>query len=120
MKPKLADIARKMAHKSSHTRARVGCVIARRSSVIGLGFNDGIKTHAKSNHPYKSIHAEFDAVLSARGADVSGCTAYVCRVLKNGELAMAKPCVHCEAMLRKLGIKEVWYSTDEGWCLDSY
>lgn len=117
-KAKYAQLAEKMAYKSSY-RTRVGCVIVSKNTIISLGFNDGIKTHPKSPHPFYSLHAEVDAVVSAR-TDISGSIVYVARILKNGKLAMSKPCEHCEALLRRSGVKAAWYSTNDGWELESY
>jgi deoxycytidylate deaminase len=114
MKVKHAELAKKMAERSSY-KFRVGCVIVRGSRVVGFGWNDGVKTHAKSPHPFKSVHAEFDAVMSTKGESITGCDVYVCRLLANGSLAMAKPCEHCEAMLRKLGIRRVFFSIADEW-----
>lgn len=119
MKTKHIELAKKTAEKSTY-KFRVGCVIVRGSRIVGFGWNDGVKTHAKSPHPFKSVHAEFDAVLSTKGESVAGCDVYVCRILADGSLAMAKPCAHCEAMLRKLKVRRVFYSTSEGWKQEDY
>jgi deoxycytidylate deaminase len=119
MKPKHCDVAVKMAQKSDY-KFRVGCVIVRGSKIVSFGWNDGVKTHTKSNHPFKSLHAEADAIISARREDLSGCSAYVARLRKDGSIAIAKPCQFCEAMLRKVGIKQVFYTTDDGWVSETY
>ncbi len=119
MKSKYIELSRKMAEKSTY-KFRVGCVIVRGSRIVGFGWNDGVKTHARSPHPFKSVHAEFDAVLSARGESVAGCDVYVCRIHADGSFAIAKPCKHCEAMLRKLGVRRVFFSTSAGWECDNY
>lgn len=38
----------------------------------------------------------------------------VVRTLKNGELAMAKPCAQCEAILKSYRVKKIFYTTDDG------
>jgi deoxycytidylate deaminase len=113
------ELSRKLAEKSMF-RFRLGCVIAKGNNILGVGFNDGVKTNPKSSHPFKSVHAEFDAVLSARGKSLAGSTVYVSRILKDGSLAMSRPCEHCEGMLRKLGIKRVVYSTPDTWQTQDY
>ena len=117
-KYKYAQLAEKMAYKSSY-RARVGCAIVNKNTIVSLGFNDGSKTHPKSPHPFHSLHAEVDAVVSAR-TDMSGSIIYVARILKNGKLAMSKPCQYCEALLKRSGIKAAWYSTSDGWKFVDY
>jgi len=38
----------------------------------------------------------------------------VVRLLKNGNLSMAKPCPNCERALRRHRVKKVFYSTENG------
>ena len=40
---------------------------------------------------------------------------YLYRELKNGSLAMSRPCNACMAMLRDFGIEEVYYTTENGY-----
>jgi deoxycytidylate deaminase len=114
VKSKYAKLTEKVAHKSSF-RVRMGCVIVKGNSVLSIGINNGEKTHPKSLHPFHSLHAEVDAVASAKGEDLSNSTAYVARLFKDNTLGMAKPCQYCETLLRRCGVKEVWYSTKDGW-----
>lgn len=101
-------LAKQISNKSSHHTHKMGCVIAKRNKVLGSGFN-ALKTHPKSPHAHKSIHAEFMAALNA-GDDIKGATAYVFRQHQNGTWAMAKPCASCWKFLMDCGIKEVVYS----------
>lgn len=58
-----------------------------------------------------SCHAEARLVKKCgRGAEV-----FVARVLKSGELAMARPCSRCRAVLRAKGIKYVTFTTGDGY-----
>lgn len=38
----------------------------------------------------------------------------VVRILKNGDLAMAKPCPDCERALRAYRVKKIFYTTENG------
>lgn len=101
-------LAKQASKKSDHHTHKLGCVIAKGKKVVGVGFNV-MKTHPRSPHNFKSVHAEYMAVLNA-GFDVKGAKAYVFREQKNGEWAMAKPCSTCWNFLMDCGIKEVIYS----------
>jgi dCMP deaminase len=90
----------------------MGAVVVKKNKVIGMGFNK-IKTHPKSNHPQKMIHAELDAILDCSEEDLIGADLYVFREYKNGEWACAKPCKHCQELISLCGVKNVFY-TDEG------
>ena len=100
----------------SKSRFRVGCVLAKGDRIISSGFNKMDKTcpTATKNGEY-SIHAEIAACRGLRPYDVAGASAYVCRILQNGALAMAGPCEMCRRVLRQMGIKKVYYSTSKGW-----
>lgn len=86
----------------------MGCVIVRGSKVLGTGHNI-MRTHPKSPHKFKTIHAEFMAALNA-SYDIEGATVYVFRQFKDGTPAMAKPCPACWKFLRECGVKSVIYS----------
>lgn len=102
------ELAKRESLKSDHKSHKIGCVIVRGYQVLGTGYNL-YKTHTKSPHPYKSIHAEFMACINA-GFDVAGATVYVFRAYKDGEWALARPCPHCFKYLKDIGIVKVVYS----------
>jgi deoxycytidylate deaminase len=113
MKHKFFELARKLAFKSNHHTHKLGCVIVRKNEIVSLGFNK-LKTHPKSNHPFKSLHAELDAILSADREDIRGADLYIFRETKFGNPAMAKPCKYCEAAIKEVGINRVFYSCNNG------
>ena len=114
MKSKYFDLAQKLSLKSTHPKHKLGCVVVKKNEVIGLGFNK-FKTHPKSKHPFQMIHAELDATLGINREVLSGAEVYVYRETKDGAQAIAKPCPYCEAALREVGVKKVYYTTDYGY-----
>jgi deoxycytidylate deaminase len=119
MKMRFFKLAEKLAEKSNHPAHKHGAVLVRKSTIIGLGFNQS-KTHPKSNHTFRMIHAEFSAVLNSGQENLEGCEIYIVRKRKNGELANSKPCNSCERMLRLLSIGRVYYSTDTYFTKEEY
>ncbi len=103
------ELARRLSKKSDHPQYKMGCVIVKGKRVVGMGYNQ-LKSHPKSPHKWKTIHAEFHATLGADLAELRGATAFVYREKKNGDLANAMPCKSCQSMLDNLGIKEVYYT----------
>lgn len=101
-------MAKKASHKSDHHTHKMGCVIAKGNKVLGTGHNM-MKTHTKSPHAWKFIHAEFMAVLNA-GYDVKGATVYIFRAHKDATHSIARPCEYCWKFLMDLGVKEVVYT----------
>ena len=59
MNVKFFNLAGKVARLSNNPKFKLGCVIVRGSKVISVGTNN-IKTHPRSTHPFKSLHAEMD------------------------------------------------------------
>jgi tRNA(Arg) A34 adenosine deaminase TadA len=114
MKPKFFAIARKLSKHSTHSQHKMACVISRGRKIVGLGFNKS-KTHPKSMAHYQNIHAEFSAILNGCEEDLEGCVAYVYRETKSGDLGMARPCSACYQALKRVGIKKVYYTTEQGY-----
>lgn len=105
--------ARNMA-ELSHFRIRMGAVVVRQRRIIGQGHNV-LKSHPMVHRPgnfFRCIHAEIAACLNGP-RDLSGADLYVCRILKNGAFALAKPCEACDELLARFKLRRVYYTTDE-------
>ena len=94
----------------SEYQFKLGAIIFRGNKVISTGFNKN-KTHptARKYFQFGSIHAEIDAIVHAI-ENVKGASILVCRTLKNGNPAIAKPCAMCVQVMREFGIKEVFWT----------
>jgi dCMP deaminase len=103
----------KEAARNSTYHHKLGAVIVKKGRVISVGYNKPHKTHPKSNTRFKTIHAEFDAILGCDKDDLKGATLYVVRSAKKGP-NMAKPCACCMELIEMVGIKKVVYSTSQG------
>lgn len=105
--------------RKSISRFRLGAVLAKKSRVISTGYNDMAKTHTlmqkfntdKSWTP--GLHAEVDACIGVSSLDLAYADLYVVRILKDGRLAMAKPCKICYKFLLSVGIRRIIYSTND-------
>jgi tRNA(Arg) A34 adenosine deaminase TadA len=114
MKQKYFDLARKMSYKSDHADYRLGAVVVKKNKILGVGYNRN-KTHTKSPHPYRHLHAEIDALLGISHDDLRNAEMYVWRHIKNGERAMAKPCASCMQAIRVARIRKLYYTIDNGY-----
>lgn len=105
------QLARKLSYKARH-RVRIGAVVAKGKSVVGVGFNKMDKTHPliTRRNPLKKLHAEVDAIIGIDRNQLIGSTIYVYRELLNGKLGMCKPCIDCQFILREAGVKKAYYS----------
>lgn len=110
MKYRVANLALKVSRVSEHPKYKLGAIIEYRGMILGVGVNK-CKTHPRS-HSF-TTHAELSAILNARD-DLKGATIYVARENFYG-MANAKPCPACQALLREVGIKEMFFTTTGGW-----
>ena len=98
-------------YKSTY-KQRLGAVVVFKGKMVGRGFN---KVTGNGKIGNDGIHAEIEAINNTPASSRNGSVVYVCRINKKGELMMSKPCHACEVVLRKLGVKRVWYSELGGW-----
>jgi deoxycytidylate deaminase len=109
-------------------RQRVAALLVYKNEVISVGYNK------KKSHPFQRqfakheeaifLHAEVDciknALKSSDEAVISKSTMYVLRV-KHPEnnhrkfvRGMSKPCAGCQRAIAQFDIKNVFYTTDDG------
>lgn len=120
------DKARQVATISDFNKFHIGCVAVYRGQIIGVGFNCN-KTHHKQKfynkyrNPSKTmlpkLHAEISCINKIRGygIDFSKVKLYIYRIRKDQPHGLARPCPSCMAAIRDLGIKEIYYTTNDGY-----
>jgi pyrimidine deaminase RibD-like protein len=97
--------------KKSYYKIKIGAVVVYKNKIVGKGYN---RVHSTGS-PIESDHAEKVALFNTKARYREGSTVYVGRLSSNDQLAMAKPCPKCQTIMRKMGVKYVWYSSCEGW-----
>lgn len=111
--------------KSSTMDSMHGCVILStnpkiKDPIVAQGFNTHV--HHQEHRRVFSIHAEMRALsdlIAIRGHNMqffNNCIAFVARVGSENAgypVRMSKPCLKCQKLLRKMGIKRVFYTVDE-------
>lgn len=112
---KVVRVAQAQAKKADY-RIRVGAVIHYNGWIMGRGYNKPKKTHPLANTKYRTIHAEFAAILDTQknftvGA-LEGASIYVHRYRRDDLDGLAKPCPCCATLLAWVGIKDIQYSRD--------
>lgn len=113
-----STIDRKCSDGRRNKAKMVAVLIPRVGNEVFIGTNKMDKTHAASPHPWKTIHAELDALLKVgRGyvnqQKIVDADIYVYRESSLGQ-ANAKPCKYCFNMLIEKGIKNIFYSDQDG------
>ena len=120
------DMAHNACFYSDNQKTRLGCVVIYKNKVISVGWNMN-KTNPlqqelnlyrgfDSTVAYNSLHAEVHALLKCKNLDIDWrrVNLFVYRIKKDGTRGIAKPCEACEALIRSMRIREVYYSTAKG------
>lgn len=116
----IINAAIKEAKKSSFYPFRLGAVIFNHNSILSVGYNQVRSNHIPNEfkHFYETLHCETAAVLNYKKdlSNLKNCEMLVIRISRsvNNNLVMAKPCIWCERLLRKIQLKRVYYSNDLG------
>ena len=120
------DKARKVANISDYNRTHIGCVAVYQGQVIGLGCNTN-KTHPTQKYYNKyrkpsdsmlpKLHAEISCINQIKHLNInfSKVKLYIYRIRKDQPYGMARPCPSCMAAIRDLGIRDIYYTTNEGY-----
>ena len=129
------DMAKSASRKSDFPRHKLGAVAIYKGGLLASGANS-VKTSPiqkrynfareyQVNAEYKHtncIHAEINCLNKIKFLDIdfSKVTLFVYREHKNGVKGLARPCPACSQMIRDMGIKTVWYTTENGYCMECF
>lgn len=122
---RLASLA---SETSTYPKLHIGAAIVAGRKLVSVGANKW-RTHTKQKKytPYRydtdweadedvgRCHAEMDAIIKAGRTDLAGASIYVYRKDMNGNLANCKPCGACMQAIKEAGIKDVFYTSKEGY-----
>lgn len=123
--------ARQAAEISDYKRTHVGCIAVYQGNIIAIACNTN-KTHPMQKyynryryHPqtsyfYPKLHAEINCISSIRHLDInfSKVKLYVYRTRCDQEYGIARPCPSCMAAIRDLGIRHIYYTTNNGYAYE--
>lgn len=92
------------------------CKLATKPNMSKEQYNQCTDFGRCSNHAETSAIRKFLHQKKGTKKDVlKGCTISVSRYTRSGDLALAKPCSGCILLIKLVGIKNVCYTTDDGW-----
>ena len=121
--------AHKVADISDFAKIHIGCVAVYHGNIIGIGCNTN-KTHPKQGYYNRfrndipaqcaSLHAEISCLNSIRHLDInfSKVKLYVYRIRNDRPHGMARPCPSCMAAIKDLGIRHIYYTTNDGFAYE--
>lgn len=118
--------AKAISELSDFPRVKIGCCAVYKHKIISSGCNS-MKTNPTQKrfniHRFDAdtpatIHAELSCLLpliNRKDIDFGNVSLYIYRELKSGELALARPCASCEALIRSLGIRNIYYTGNKSY-----
>lgn len=126
------DKARHAAMISDFNKTHIGCIAVYKDNIIGVGCNLE-KTHPMQKyynkyrmHPQKfyyspKIHVEINCLNSIRNLDInfSKVRLYIYRIRKDQDYGMSRPCPSCMAAIKDMGIKHIYYTTNDGFVYEN-
>lgn len=121
--------AKRMASISDYRKVHVGCVAVYQGQIIGVGFNCN-KTHP-TQHYYNryrrqadnmlpKLHAEISCLNQIKSLNInfSKVKLYIYRIRQDQPFGLARPCPSCMAAIKDLGIKNIYYTTNDGYSFE--
>lgn len=120
------DKARQTAMVSDYSEFHIGCVAVYQGNVISIGCNCN-KTHPiqKKYNKYRKqadnmlpkLHAEINCINSIKHLDInfSKVKLYIYRIRKDRPSGLSRPCPSCMAAIKDLGIRDIYYTTNDGY-----
>lgn len=117
--------ARQAAMVSDFTKTHIGCVAIYQGNIIGIGCNCN-KTHPmqqkynkyrKKSNGLPKLHAEINCINSIKHLDInfSKVKLYIYCIRKDQPFGLAHPCPSCMAAINDLGIRDIYYTTNDGY-----
>ena len=130
------NVARAASKCSDFNRVHIGAVLVYgKHDIISTGFNtyktnsiqkkyNKFRDFSEYDSAVHSTHAEIAAIskmpwyVYENGFDFSKISVYVYREHMNGKLAMARCCPACMSALIDLGARDMFYTTEKGYCYE--
>ena len=115
---RLFDLAKNVAYNSPYGKIRHGALLVKGGSVRNVAFNkenySSFGTRFRGpNKGHATVHAELGCILGMPRNVTSGADVYVCRINRDGEFRISKPCKMCHQVLKHVGVKRVYYTTND-------
>ena len=113
------SVAKRVAQQGSCEKTSHGAVLVKGGNIINAARNKWSyssfgKRFRERDKGISTLHAELAVVLNLDRSITQGTDIYVVRVDRAGEFRMSKPCSMCESALKHVGIKRIYYTTDDG------
>lgn len=110
---RFAKVAMQLAVEAKRDVTHELCaLVVSKNRVLSVGYNQP-KTHPiSSDTAQQQLHAEMDALLRCSETDAGGAEIIVVRTKPSGKPGLAKPCEVCQGILRRFGVRRVFFTID--------
>lgn len=124
---KFFRLAKNAAKFSDFPKIKIGCVAIYKNKVISIGYNS-IKTHPlqKKYNKYRkfsdggnvinhTLHAEVHCLNQIMDSEINmgKVSLFIFRISSNiCSVGMCRPCQACMRLIKNMGIKNIYYTTD--------
>ena len=117
---------RQVALISDYQKVHIGCVAVYQGNIISIACNTN-KTHPmqkyynryreESDVMIPKLHAEINCLNQLKHLNInfSKVKLYIYRIRNDRPYGMARPCPSCMAAIRDLGIRDIYYTTNDGY-----
>lgn len=117
---------------SDFEKTHVGCIAVYQGNIIAIGCNTH-KTHPRQQYynQFRTIryrdskylpkmHAEIHCLNLIRHMDINFTKVklYIYRIRKDRDFGMSKPCGSCMAAIKDLVIRQIYYTTNDGYVFE--
>lgn len=121
--------ARQVAEISDFYKVHVGCIAVYQGNIIGIGCNCN-KTHpaqkfynryhSGSDNLLPKLHAEISCINSIKNLNInfSKVKLYIYRIRNDQPFGLSRPCPSCMTAIKDLGIRDIYYTTNTGYCYE--
>lgn len=118
--------AKVVSELSDFKQHHIGCIAVAKHKIISSGYNScktnpmqkRLNIHRFDADTPATLHAELSCLLpliNRKDINFSDVSLYIYREYKNGDLALSRPCASCEALIRSLGIRNIYYTGNKSY-----
>ena len=121
-------VATALAKTSNHFKAKLGAIIVHKNEIISTAVNAAkshpiqklYNIHRNIQITHNHIHAEIHSIIKTTNKQkLKGATIYVSRVKNDQAMGMARPCPACFRAIQDYGIKNIFYTTNNGYAQET-
>ena len=118
--------AKAISELSDFPRVQIGACAVYKHKIISSGCNSmktnptqkKFNSHRFSVDTPATVHAELACLLpliNRNDVEFKDVSLYIYREYKSKELALARPCASCEALIKSLGIRHIYYTGNKSY-----